>query len=155
MFSREWFIYVFGRWILLSGIAGALVQYLFADKLGIHTIPAFLLNQFLLSCVFWYVDKYIFQRHFGRVKDIFKFPRIRGSFDLRQQFDKISEEFSEYAIDFERAPENPGVWLNRFLDLSHAVEMTERILREKGVNIDREYYSIIKENEKRGLYNQN
>ena len=155
MFSREWFIYVFGRWILLSGIAGALVQYLFADKLGIHTIPAFLLNQFLLACVFWYVDKYIFQRHFGRVKDIFKFPRIRGSFDLRQQFDKISEEFSEYAIDFERAPENPGVWLNRFLDLSHAVEMTERILREKGVNIDREYYSIIKENEKRGLYNQN
>ena len=155
MFSREWFIYVFGRWIFLSGIAGAMVQYLFADKLGIHTIPAFLLNQFLLACVFWYVDKYIFQRHFGRVKDIFKFPRIRGSFDLRQQFDKISEEFSEYAIDFEKAPENPGVWLNRFLDLSHAVEMTERILREKGVNIDREYYSIIKENEKMGLYNQN
>lgn len=153
MFSREWFIYVFGRWILLSGIAGALVQYLFADKLGIHTIPAFLLNQFLLACVFWYVDRYIFQRHFGRVKEIFKFPRIKGSYDLRHQFDKISEEFTEYASDFERAPENPQVWLNRFLDLYHAIEMTERVLREKGVNVDQEYYSIIKENERKGLYN--
>jgi hypothetical protein len=152
MFSREWFIYVFGRWILLSGIAGALVQYLLADMLGIHTIPAFLLNQFLLACVFWYVDKYIFQRHFGRVKEIFKFPRIKGKFGLRYQFNKISEEFSEYARDFEKSPEDPKVWLNSFLDLYHSVEMTERVLREMGENVDQEYYSIIKENERRGLY---
>ena len=152
MLSKEWFIYVFGRWILLSGIAGALVQYLFADKLGIHTIPAFLLNQLLLACVFWYVDKYIFRRHFSRVKEIFKFPRIKGSFDLRHQFDKISVEFSEYASDFEKSPENPQIWLNRFLDLAHAIEMTERVLREKGVDVDKEYYSVIKENERKGLY---
>lgn len=152
MFSKEWFIYVFGRWILLSGIAGAAVQYLFADMFGIHTIPAFLLNQFLLACVFWYVDKYIFQRHFGRVKAIFKFPRIKGSFALHQQFSKISEEFSEYASAFEKSPEDHQAWLNQFLDLFHAVEMTERVLREKGVDVDREYYSITKENERKGLY---
>jgi hypothetical protein len=152
MFSREWFIYVFGRWILLSGIAGALVQYLFADIVGIHTIPAFLLNQFLLACVFWYVDKYIFRHHFGRVKEIFKFPRIKGKFDLGHQFDKISEEFSEYVRDFEKSPQNPQIWLNRFLDLYHSIEMTERVLREMGINVDQEYYSIIKENERRGLY---
>ena len=152
MFSREWFIYVFGRWVLLSGIAGALVQFLFADVLGIHTIPAFLLNQLLLGCVFWYVDKYIFQQHFGRVKAIFKFPRIKGKFDLYQQFDKVSEEFYEYSTAFENSPEDYRAWLNQFLDLSHAVEMTERVLREKGVDVDQEYDAIIKQNEMKGLY---
>ena len=152
MFSKEWFIYVFGRWILLAGIAGALIQYLFADKLGIHTIPAFLLNQFLLACIFWYVDKYIFQRHFSRLKEVFKFPRIKGSFDLQLQFEKISQEFSDYASNFQKSPEKPKDWLNQFLDLAHAIEMTERILREKGINVDAEYYSIIKENKRKGLY---
>ena len=153
MFSKEWFIYVFGRWILLSGIAGALVQYLFADKLHIHTIPAFLLNQLLLACIFWYVDKYIFQRHFSHVKEIFKFPRVKGSFDFRHQFVKISEEFSEFSAGFEKSPENPEGWLNQLLDLSHAIEMTERVLREKGIDVDREYYSIIQANQEKGLYN--
>ena len=88
---------------------------------GIDTIPAFLLNQFLLACVFWYVDKHIFRRHFGRVKEIFKFPRIKGKFDLDHQFNKISEEFSEYASAFERSPQDHRAWLNYFLDLSHAV----------------------------------
>jgi len=152
MFSKEWFIYVFGRWVFLSGIAGALVQYLFADIFGIKTIPAFLLNQFLLACVFWYVDKYIFRRHFGRVKEIFKFPRIKGKFDLGHQFNKISEEFSEYARTFESSPQDHRAWLHYFLDLSHAIEMTERVLREKGIDVDKEYYSIIKENERKGLY---
>ena len=152
MFSREWFIYVFGRWVLLSGIAGALIQYLFSDKFLIPTIPAFLLNQFLLACVFWYVDRYIFQRHFGRVKEIFKFPRIKGIFVINDQFTKISQEFSEYAEDYEKTPNDPHAWLNRFLDLAHAVEMTERVLRDKGINVDAEYYSIIKENQRRGLY---
>ncbi|MEA3442841.1 MAG: hypothetical protein U9R04_05100 [Chloroflexota bacterium] len=152
MFSREWFIYVFGRWILLSGIAGALLQYCLADKIGIHTIPAFLLNQFLLACIFWYVDRYIFQRHFSRVKEIFKFPRIKGAFDFHQQFGKISEEFSEYSTDFQKSPDDPQVWLHRFLDLFHAVEMTERVLREKGIDVDQEYYAIIRENKRRGLY---
>lgn len=61
MFSREWVFYVFGRWVIMSGIAGAMVQFLFSDIIGIHTIPAFLLNQFCLACVFWYVDKLIFR----------------------------------------------------------------------------------------------
>ena len=152
MFSKEWFIYVFGRWILLAGIAGALVQYLFADELGIHTIPAFLLNQFLLACVFWYVDKYIFRRHFGKVRTIFRFPRIKGKFDLRHQFNKMSEEFSQCASAFEESPEDYQAWLNQFLDLLHTVEMTERVLREKGIDVDKEYYSIIKRNEMRKLY---
>jgi len=152
MFSKEWFIYVFGRWILLAGIAGALVQYLFADKLGIHTIPAFLLNQLLLACIFWYVDKYIFQHHFSRLKEIFKFPRIKGSFDLHHQFEKISQEFSDYASSFHESPENSKDWLNQFLDLAHAIEMTERILRDKGIDVDAEYYAIIKENKREGLY---
>ena len=152
MFSREWFIYVFGRWLLLSGIAGALVQYVFADKLGIHTIPAFLLNQFLLACIFWYVDKYIFQHHFGRVKEIFRFPRIKGDFDPRYQFNKISEEFSQFASTFEGSPESYNVWLNNFLDLLHSLEMTERVLRDKGIDVDKEYHAIIKENQRKGLY---
>ncbi len=152
MFSQEWFIYVFGRWVLLSGVTGALVQYAFADKLGIPTIPAFLLNQFLLACIFWYVDKYIFQHHFSRVKTIFRFPRIKGDFNLNAQFDKISEEYSQYASAFKSAPEDYGVWLNKFLDLMHAVEMTERVLRVKGVDINKEYHAIIEENKRRGLY---
>jgi len=54
---KTWSIYVFGRWIFLSGIAGALLQFLLSDYLRIHTIPAFLLNQFILANVFWFVDK--------------------------------------------------------------------------------------------------
>jgi hypothetical protein len=86
------------------------------------------------------------------VKEIFKFPRIKGTFDINDQFSKISQEFSEYAEDYEKTPNNPHAWLNRFLDLAHAVEMTERVLRDKGINVDAEYYSIIKENQRRGLY---
>jgi len=91
MFSREWFIYVFGRWIFLSGIAGSLVQYLFADRFKIPTIPAFLLNQLLLACIFWYVDKYIFQRHLGKVKQIFKFPVSKVSSILNISSIKLSK----------------------------------------------------------------
>ena len=63
MFSKEWFVYVFGRWLMLAGIAGSLVQYLFCDILNFPTIPAFLLNQFILACIFWFVDKTIFKHH--------------------------------------------------------------------------------------------
>ena len=152
MFSKEWFIYVFGRWLLLAGIAGALLQFLLCDRLAIHTIPAFLLNQFLLACVFWYVDKYIFQRHFSRVKAIFKFPRIKGDFNCNSQFSRISQEFAEYAADFDKSPDKPQGWLHRFLDLAYAVEMMERLLREKGIAVDAEYYSIVRESEGKGLY---
>lgn len=62
---KSWIIYVFGRWILLSGIAGALMQYLLSDMLKIHTIPAFLLNQFILANVFWFIDKAIFKGYFS------------------------------------------------------------------------------------------
>jgi hypothetical protein len=61
---KTWLVYVFGRWIFLSGIAGALLQFLLSDYLRIHTIPAFLLNQFILANVFWFVDKAIFKSHF-------------------------------------------------------------------------------------------
>ena len=152
MFSREWFIYVFGRWILLSGIAGALLQVLLRERLGIPDFPAFLLNQLLLACVFWYVDKYIFQRHFGKVKQLFKFPRIKGKFEPRLEFAKITEEYNQLAADFSKDPDHPQVWLNRFLDLYHSVEMMERVLRDSGIDVDREYHRILEENRKRGLY---
>ncbi len=152
MFSREWFVYVFGRWILLSGIAGAALQVLLRGQLGIPDFPAFLLNQLLLACVFWYVDRYIFQRHFGKVKQLFKFPRIKGQFDTSREFDKISEEFAQMAADYHKDPENPQAWLNRFLDLYHSVEMMERILRDKGIDVDKEYHRILEENRKLGLY---
>ena len=152
MFSREWFIYVFGRWILLSGIAGAALQVLLRSQIGIPDFPAFLLNQLLLACVFWYVDKYIFQRHFGKVKQLFKFPRVKGQFDTRREFTKISEEYSQFATDFEKEPDKPQAWLNRYLDLYHSVEMMERVLRDKGIDVDREYHRIVEENRKMGLY---
>jgi hypothetical protein len=152
MFSREWFIYVFGRWILLSGIAGAALQVLLRQEFGIPDFPAFLLNQLMLACVFWYVDKYIFQRHFGKVKDLFKFPRVKGQFDTKREFTKIAEEYDQFATDFQKEPDNPQVWLNRYLDLYHSVEMMERVLRDKGIDIDREYHRIVEENRKRGLY---
>jgi hypothetical protein len=152
MFSREWFIYVFGRWILLSGIAGAALQVLLRQEFGIPDFPAFLLNQLMLACVFWYVDKYIFQRHFTKVKEIFKFPRVKGQFDTRREFTKIDEEYTQFAADFQKDPDNPQVWLNRYLDLSHSVEMMERVLRDKGIDVDREYHRIVEENRKRGLY---
>ena len=63
MFSKEWFIYVFLRWLALAGIAGALLQYLLCDIFGFLTIPAFLLNQFILACGFWFVDKIIFKQY--------------------------------------------------------------------------------------------
>lgn len=152
MFSREWFVYVFGRWILLSGIAGALVQVLLADHLGIATFPAFLLNQFILATVFWYVDKYIFQRHFSAVKEIFKFPRIRGHFTPAHQFAKISEEYTEFTEAYQKNPEDYNKWLHEFLDLAHAVEMTERVLKEKGADVNGEFYRIIQQNKTKGLY---
>jgi hypothetical protein len=152
MFSREWFIYVFGRWILLSGIAGAALQVLLRQEFGIPDFPAFLLNQLMLACVFWYVDKYIFQRHFGKVKDLFKFPRVKGQFDTKREFTKIAEEYDQFATDFQKEPDNPQVWLNRYLDLYHSVEMMERVLRDKGIDVDREYHRIVEENRKRGLY---
>jgi len=152
MFSREWFIYVFGRWILLSGIAGAALQVLLRQEFGIPDFPAFLLNQLMLACVFWYVDKYIFQRHFGKVKDLFKFPRVKGQFDTKREFTKITEEYGQFAADFQKEPDNPQAWLNRYLDLYHSVEMMERVLRDKGIDVDREYHRIVEENRKRGLY---
>ncbi|MCX6007956.1 MAG: hypothetical protein NTZ34_11960 [Chloroflexi bacterium] len=152
MFSREWFIYVFGRWILLSGIAGAALQVLLRSQIGIPDFPAFLLNQLLLACVFWYVDKYIFQRHFGKVKDLFKFPRVKGQFDTKREFTKITEEYDQFAADFQKEPDNPQAWLNRYLDLYHSVEMMERVLRDKGIDVDREYHRIVEDNRKRGLY---
>jgi hypothetical protein len=152
MFSREWFIYVFGRWILLSGIAGAALQVLLRSQIGIPDFPAFLLNQLLLACVFWYVDKYIFQRHFGKVKDLFKFPRVKGQFDTKREFTKITEEYDQLSADFQKDPENPQAWLNRYLDLYHSVEMMERVLRDKGIDVDREYHRIVEDNRKRGLY---
>ena len=152
MFSREWFIYVFGRWILLSGIAGAILQVLLRERLGIPDFPAFLINQLLLACVFWYVDKYIFQRHFGKVKQLFKFPRIKGKFEPRLEFSKITEEYNQLEVDFSKDPDHPQSWLNRFLDLYHSVEMMERVLRDNGIDVDREYHRILEENRKRGLY---
>jgi hypothetical protein len=155
MFSREWFVYVFGRWILLSGIAGAILQVILVDKFNIPTFPAFLLNQLLLASVFWYVDKYIFQRHFGAVKEMFKFPRVRGEFTPAHQFNKITEEYTEFAEAYKKAPENYDKWLHEFLDLSHAVEMTERVLKEKGVDVSGEFYRIVQQNKARGLYEGN
>jgi len=94
MFSREWFFYVFGRWVVISGIAGAIVQYFFSDMMKIPTIPAFLLNQFCLACVFWYVDKLIFKRHLGKgLSDFFHFPRIKTAYGMREQIDKVNQEF--------------------------------------------------------------
>jgi hypothetical protein len=152
MFSKEWFIYVFGRWILLSGIAGATLQVILRQQMGIPDFPAFLLNQLLLACVFWYIDKYIFQRHFGKVKELFRFPRIKGQFNTSREFDKISEEYTQLAEDFRKEPDNPQAWLHRFLDLYHSVEMMERVLRDKGINVDRELHRIMEENRRRGLY---
>jgi hypothetical protein len=152
MFSREWFVYVFGRWILLSGIAGALLQVLLRQEFGIPDFPAFLLNQLMLACVFWYVDKYIFQRHFGKVKQLFKFPRVKGTFDTHLEFCKIAEEYSQLAQDYQKNPEQPQAWLNRYLDLCHSVEMMERVLRDKGIDVDKEYHRIVEDNKKRGLY---
>jgi hypothetical protein len=154
MFSREWFVYVFGRWILLSGIAGATLQVLLRGQLGIPDFPAFLLNQLMLACVFWYVDKYIFQRHLGKVKELFRFPRIKGHFDTRREFEKISEEYTQLSQDFQKDPDNPQLWLHRFLDLYHSVDMMERILRDKGIDVDKEYHNILEDNRKRGLYEQ-
>jgi len=152
MFSKEWFIYVFGRWILLSGIAGATLQVLLRGHIGIPDFPAFLINQLILACVFWYVDKYIFQRHFGKVKQLFKFPRIKGKFDPNHEFNKITDEYQQFAADFQKHPDNPSVWLHRFLDLYHSVDMMERVLRDQSIDVDREYYRIVEENKRRGLY---
>jgi len=152
MFSREWFIYVFGRWILLSGIAGAILQVILREKLDIPDFWAFLLNQFLLASVFWYVDKFIFRRHLGKVKELFRFPRIKGQFDPTVEFDKITEEYNQMAEDFKKDSDDPRVWLHRFLDLSHSVEMMERVLRDRGIDVDKEYDRIVEENRKRGLY---
>ena len=152
MFSREWFIYVFGRWILLSGIAGALLQVLLRQQLGIPDFPAFLLNQLLLACVFWYVDKFIFRRHLGKVKELFRFPRIKGQFDPAIEFNKITEEYTQLAEDYKKSPDDPKEWLNRFLDLTHSVEMMDRVLRDRGIDVDKEYNRIVEDNRKRGLY---
>jgi len=152
MFSREWFVYVFGRWILLSGLAGAALQVLLRQEFGIPDFPAFLINQLILACIFWYVDKYIFQRHFGKVKQLFKFPRVKGDFDTKREFSKISEEYTQFSADFQKDPDHPQAWLNRYLDMYHSVEMMERVLRDKGIDVDKEYHRIVEENRKRGLY---
>jgi len=152
MFSKEWFIYVFGRWILLSGIAGALLQVLLRQQLGIPDFFAFMLNQLLLACVFWYVDKYIFQRHLSKVKQLFKFPRIKGDCNPRSEFNKISEEYNQLVADYTKDPDHPQSWLHRFLDLYHTIDMMERVLREKGIDVDKEYRCILEDNFKRGLY---
>jgi methionine synthase I (cobalamin-dependent) len=153
MFSKEWFLYVFGRWLVVSGIAGALVQYLFSDLLGIHTIPAFLLNQFCLACVFWYVDKLIFKRHLSKgLSDFFHFPRIKTAYGIREQFDKVDEEFQGFRTKITGNEERPEMWLNEFVDFEHSVEMMERILRERKIDVDREYEKVRRENLEKGYY---
>jgi len=151
MFSKAWLTYVFGRWLLLSGIAGSLVTWALADKAGLNTIVAFLIQQFILACVFWYVDKWIFNRHFNAVKDVFKFPRVRGKYDVATELDKVREEYEQFHKKAE-GDNDPTHWLNEFLDLAHAVEMTERVIREQGIDVDKEYSRIIRENKTRGLY---
>jgi methionine synthase I (cobalamin-dependent) len=153
MFSREWFFYVFGRWVVISGIAGAIVQYFFSDLLGIHTIPAFLLNQFCLACVFWYVDKLIFKRHFERgLSEFFRFPRIKTAYGLTEQFDKVSQEFTGLRTKMAGNEEKPEAWLNEFVDFEHSVEMMERLLRERNIDVDREYERVRVENLQKGYY---
>jgi methionine synthase I (cobalamin-dependent) len=153
MFSREWFFYVFGRWVVISGIAGAIVQYLFSDMMKIPTIPAFLLNQFCLACVFWYVDKLIFKRHLSKgLSDFFRFPRIKTAYGMREQFDKVDQEFSGLRAKIAGNEESPARWLNEFVDFEHSVEMMERLLREKHVDVDGEYERVRKENLERGYY---
>jgi len=153
MFSKEWFFYVFGRWVIMSGIAGALLQFFLADKLGIHTIPAFLFNQFLLACIFWYVDKLIFRRHFKEtIQRFFRFPRVRTAYNVTEQFDKLDQEFSQLKEKIKGHEKAPSRWLNEFVDVEHSVEMMERILRERSVDVDGEYESVRKQNLKRGIY---
>lgn len=153
MFSREWFVYVFGRWVVVSGIAGAIVQYLFSDLLHIHTIPAFLLNQFCLACVFWYVDKLIFKRHFKEnLREFFRFPRIRHAFTLKDQCAMLNREFSDFRTAVSGNEEHPERWIHAFVDLVHAVEMTEVVLREHNINIDAAIEQVRKENQEKGLY---
>ena len=153
MFSREWFLYVFGRWLLLSGISGALVQYLFADIFHIKTIPAFLLNQFILACVFWYVDKLIFRGHFKRnIAQFFRFPRIQVPYNFEEQKEKIFEEFYDFKIKIDGNENNPKIWLNEYIDLLHSIENMEYILREKKYPIDEEYDRILKKNTEEGYY---
>jgi methionine synthase I (cobalamin-dependent) len=153
MFSREWFFYVFGRWIVISGIAGAIVQYLFSDMAGIPTIPAFLLNQFCLACVFWYVDKLIFKRHFEKgISEFFRFPRIKTAYGMREQFDKVNQEFSGLQARIAGNEEKPELWLNEFVDFEHSVEMLERLLRERNIDVDKEYEKVKTENLERGYY---
>jgi methionine synthase I (cobalamin-dependent) len=153
MFSREWFFYVFGRWVVISGIAGAIVQYLFSDMLKIPTIPAFLINQFCLACVFWYVDKLIFKRHFKKgLLDFFRFPRIKTAYGMREQLDKVDQEFSGLKAKIMGNEERPEAWLNEFVDFEHSVEMLERLLRERHIDVDKEYERVRVENLKRGYY---
>jgi methionine synthase I (cobalamin-dependent) len=153
MFSREWFFYVFGRWVVISGIAGAIVQYLFSDMLKIPTIPAFLINQFCLACVFWYVDKLIFKRHLSKgLSDFFHFPRIKTAYGMREQFDKVNQEFAGLTEKISGNEENPELWLNEFVDFEHSVEMLERLLRERNIDVDGEYEKVRVENLKKGYY---
>jgi len=153
MFSKEWFVYVFGRWVVVSGIAGAIVQYLFSDLLRIHTIPAFLLNQLCLACVFWYVDKLIFKRHFkDNLLNFFRFPRIKHAFGLKEQCAMLNREFGDFKSRSSGNEESPALWLNEFVDLVHAVEMTELLLREHKIDIDAEFDRVREENTQKGLY---
>ncbi len=153
MFSREWFFYVFGRWVVISGIAGAIVQYLFSDMLKIPTIPAFLLNQFCLACVFWYVDKLIFKRHLSKgLSDFFRFPRIKTAYGMREQFDKVNQEFAGLREKITGNEERPELWLNEFVDFEHSVEMLERLLRERNIDVDGEYEKVRVDNLTRGYY---
>lgn len=153
MFSKEWFFYVFGRWLLISGVAGAMVQYFFADLLRIHTIPAFLLNQFCLACVFWYVDKLIFRRHFQEnLSSFFHFPRVQVAFGIKEQFAMVSREFDDLKERVSEHEDDPRSWLDEFVDLVHAVEMLERILREKKFDVDGEYERVRIKNMEKGFY---
>lgn len=153
MFSREWFFYVFGRWLIMSGIAGALVQFFLADRLGIHTIPAFLLNQFLLACIFWYVDKLIFKRHFKEtISRFFRFPRVRTAFGVKEQSYKLNQEFDQLRAKMRNKEDKPDEWINEFVDMEHSMEMMERLLREKKVDVDGEFERVRRENLKKGIY---
>ncbi|MCX8043646.1 MAG: bifunctional homocysteine S-methyltransferase/methylenetetrahydrofolate reductase, partial [Desulfobacterota bacterium] len=114
---------------------------------------AFLLNQFCLACVFWYVDKLIFKRHFKEtLREFFRFPRIRHAFTLKDQCAMLNREFSDLRTALSGNEENPERWVHAFVDLVHAVEMTEMVLREKHINIDAAIEQIREENRKKGLY---
>ena len=73
--------------------------------------------------------------------------RLHSEYSISDGLTRIDE-----AIAQARKTDDPRAWLHRFLDLSHSVEMMERVLRDRGIDVDKEYNRIVEENRKRGLY---